>query len=591
MATRGRRDLGLFIAGLAAGVVLALLPQWLSDPPVETAASPTVRGIPDAALGVDREPGLVGSASGADATKEAPAYEGTSAEAARDSAATSGAETILIVKPVGEHWDPQDYDAEAYALVAGTNPTEELEHAIPMSEYGPGYRLQLAAGGTYDVGVVDGTRRVMVRDVEIATGTTKTVEVEMPPRGELRFMLGGDAVPSRYRVNVFYSTGGDDVRAYPGRDQRYMFAQSRHFEAGDERELIAHVPLDQELRVSANVTRLVDGEWGGAGDLSVTLTPATVRAGDVVRVTLARGRPVALMAKPVPHPRVPIYVRLEVRVAMEGRPEMVVHTGVPLPGGEDQEPAPISLVLPMGTAQVSWTGEHVKPGATTIEVAPQKPNSEFDGNFPITLEPKTSWSVLETYAGAAPPGTPEIRIDWQGIDAAAMDEFWPTVIGVMPDPLGGRVQADMDDVDAEDDEDGEPYWALLPRFAGANRLVFNLRAQWVSKPIRPSRSPTLRVRLVRGGLLVVAPADLVGMSAGAWQLARADGNALYGLVPDEDEYYVSWASMRADVHPGTVIGPLPPGTYRFRVWLGQTALRDVTATVVAGRTTPLVLKR
>lgn len=97
---------------------------------------------------------------------------------------------------------------------------------------------------------------------------------------------------------------------------------------------------------------------------------------------------------------------------------------------------------------------------------------------------------------------------------------------------------------------------------------------------------------VRGGYLVCVPSHR--REDTNLELVHEDGGILTTLEPGYwRETYASGieqAGAAVDIEPGTVLGPLPPGTHRFRVLVAGVVVARASAEVVAGRLVPLVLE-
>ena len=128
-------------------------------------------------------------------------------------------------------------------------------------------------------------------------------------------------------------------------------------------------------------------------------------------------------------------------------------------------------------------------------------------------------------------------------------------------------------------------WAELQAIA-AIRLPWQVAR--LDRPVTPNRRESLA--FTTGGFLIAVPSRYP--QGTSLRLRARDGGVLTTVQPQ------SWREGLSDVRdagitvataPGTMIGPLPAGTYEFDVLLGGAAVAKVSGTVEASRIVPLTI--
>ena len=79
---------------------------------------------------------------------------------------------------------------------------------------------------------------------------------------------------------------------------------------------------------------------------------------------------------------------------------------------------------------------------------------------------------------------------------------------------------------------------------------------------------------------------------GTLRVARIDGLPIPSHEPGAlVEDGTAWADSPMPLTPGQLLGPFPPGTHTFRVWIGRSRLDDVDVAVRPGRLTTAMIVR
>jgi hypothetical protein len=128
---------------------------------------------------------------------------------------------------------------------------------------------------------------------------------------------------------------------------------------------------------------------------------------------------------------------------------------------------------------------------------------------------------------------------------------------------------------------------LHEQWRDARRVVAFAGPWLASDPVDVADRDTVTFALRPAGVLIVVPEDAMDATGENLRVLPQDGRPPTGYERKVD----GAPELMAHVRPGAVLGPFPAGPHRFRVWWGRHRLPDATATVRAGRATPLILRR
>jgi hypothetical protein len=405
-------------------------------------------------------------------------------------------------------------------------------------------RVLLPRRGSVDVGAVVGPESVVVPDVVVPRETLRIVL----PRLEETLFVATPAAAERMRrhgATVWLRRPGSGPwHKFPGRADRLGSWFAPEFLADS---LTNRVSVPSDL------------DWFVAASPDLRATPTTLRA--PARVELDATDAVCLTvgvtlapAEGVPSPIGGLRVDFEtVPVVEQGEPS--VETFVrPRPSGGHQR-MQARIWLPRSGGTLRWHGAGVRPGeralsaAETGSAAPVEVVVQFDGS-PLANGPLSAMLVVAVRGVRA--------------RANAAKCFLPSDRGVHAD---GDVRSDGSCRVLGD----------LPAWLGASQ------DDWSAAPVRvtDAASAPRELTLAPGGFLTIECDPKPPESLGALTLSRKDGTPVY--------WHNSALLPSIDAITGNKIGPLPPGEHTFVLRLAGFDVGEVTATVVAGETTNLVV--
>jgi hypothetical protein len=439
-------------------------------------------------------------------------------------------------------------DAVVYALPAGAaGADDEADVARAYTDASGVCDLHVVAPGTYDVGAIDGFRRVLARDVSIPSEemlvlrfeATDDVAVVADPALASRLSASTDAV----RVLFARTDRPQKWARYPGREEQRRVAA---WLSGTRDRHVLALPrarwrvTDAEGRFPVAVR---PAEFGAASSVAVSPTGAELAA--TVRFVPTSARPdrgarflLRLRAGDED-------LRLEPQEVAAGRPLSVLRTRASWPVRAE-------------SGVLEWSGEGVRTGSVPFS-ADRAGRASVD--VPVELDPDR-----------AAPASLERRLR-----VVAEGGVPPADTRVVPlDPSRRRSATFRWDPDR-----GEG----VARVAECERMVAVGGGEWVSDVVRfadVADGDTLRLR--RGGFLVLSP-DRVLPPGVTVHVRHAEAAPL----PTSTHLFGWDDAERREVVPGTVLGPFVPGPVRLRVRSCGVDLGEVVATVRAGEHVPVVI--
>jgi hypothetical protein len=559
-----RRGPAAALAILAAVVGFLLGRLWDDEAPADVAPLDPGRRSADAEAA-----SLAAAPSVSEALSEAPSETADDAlprgsAQAQARAPAASAPDAEVPNPgefpsleVRVHGDPGAV-ADVYALPAGSPGRDDEQEVARQAVASPGgaYLLRVPRAGRYDVGA-RGTsgEAVLEHDVRIPEArplvlrlpAVADVVIEPDPALARRLEATAPAWRPGDEVDVHLSPVAETpLRAYPGRGEAAAHSIRSSFGL-PVRALVLRAAAGRPyaLRVSSR-------------DRTYAVEPETV----------------------VPPARVTIRDRVLLRVRPEFRtpPDLAVPTGVGLAfsvGGREvgrhawavgpgltDPPNEYSLHVDVSAATLEWRGDHVAAGSTRF-AADDRGEARLTVPVEITSVPTSV---------AVGTGTEVRRVVWARVVVESGGDR-PTVEPTFVAP-GDDVRSRFD-WDAERGEGeatlrrGAPEWALA-----------YAQPAWVTEAVRRPRTGTV-LTLRRGGWVVVVP-DRVVADGLSLSVRRADGAPLLRSAEGQVEGYEGSTSA----HPGTVLGPFPPGPVSLVYSIAGVDVSTDVVTVRAGGYVP-----
>jgi hypothetical protein len=450
----------------------------------------------------------------------------------------------LEVRVVDSQGEP--VNAEVYGLPAGAKGDDDGDDVARAEfEGADAARIWFPRPGTYDVGAVSGPAHGLATDV--AVPATQPLVLRIPETAAVDVAIDADVVDavggSTLRLR-FEPRHEGPTRAWPGRGEALRgLSQGHSLSESGTVTLLAGVKHDVTV---ASPQR----------DQVFRVEPAEVVPPASVRVSVS-GRRVYLNLRVTPSfvPSARTRLALDFRAgdAVVDREEWIFAPG------ESAEGLAGTVDVPPRTDTIRWQGVGVAPGDAPIRVSPDgravvEGTVSLNGALPTLpdLPPRPSVAV------EGPPGevaTMRVHAVWSD-DSDWITSSW--------DPSAGRGTA------KRGDRDGGTLFAYGHARDGEDR------ARFVSLP----RSEADPISLVRGGFAVVAPAVLPPPGT-SYRIARADGHpfVLEDLTPGP-----------VAAPAGAIVGPLEPGTIRFRVFLAGVEVGEASVVVRSDAYAPLVLR-
>ncbi len=236
-----------------------------------------------------------------------------------------------------------------------------------------------------------------------------------------------------------------------------------------------------------------------------------------------------------------------------------------------------------GPLRLEWSGNGFRAGSREDLVLRAGEVVECTVTFqvdPAGRERPPSWPEEEVAAEEPPPKLEPLRVKVEGLPPGREGR----VYGIVPDRDGNghssydlTTEAETGSCEFEGEVRGAPCLAAVafPNLASDPTPV-------------PAAGP-LKLVLRPAGLLLVAPDEVYPPEFGRLRL-RLPGKR---LIPESEDGGTNFggAAPEVSVVAGSLVGPLPEGTYAFEVRLGGVRLPDATATVRAGKVEVLRIRR
>ncbi len=557
-----------FVAGVAAGVALA----WLLEGDPDATSGRLTAERDAASERAPAEPGLVAKGTPQPMGRSVPPDSAASAASPLPAPpfeppaeldlppGVAGWIRVEVVPPAGQ----SDVGGEVYVLAAGAPGVDDID----LVPHGDAYtsepaQMAVARPGRYDVGLVIGQIQLLQTNVSVVAGETTTVVFRVPVAEGVTVTLE-DPLPEvpgwTSQMNLrFVPLGAARHCTYPGRGEGRNLTwgwtlRKRTMTAGS-------ILPGQRYRVSANLTRYQAKPKPlrlAMAEHFAVCSPEQVGPGSHVRIRIRRSGVLSLRAVLEPTSW-PVGVEQEIHVAVDHaggsihRSYLVEHDDV-----EEGTRYTWTFRAPAGPVIVRWRGTDIQSGV-------------LEG-LAVRAGERLRLEADIRYTGRAPSNSrpPRLEVAWppsmDGDEHLDLAGVWRRAHGELDVSTSSFGRRDDVELDA--------------RFRTARGLIAVIGQQWATGPLEIT-GDALRVRPVRGGLVVIAPEVTRPESMGYLLLRRPDGLP----IPRPEE---GWdLAVRAET--GRVLGPLAPGEHTFQVWLGSRRLPDAKVTVRAGRTTPLVI--
>lgn len=552
-----------FVAGRCSVVV-----------PTETAPA-TVASAPRAERPAARRPASTHAAGDDVVEKErAAAPKRPRAEVPPTTAETIAPAAVLEVLVVDGDGAPVE-DAEVYALAADAAGTDDDEEAAAVeTDEGGRARLPVLVAGSYDVGAVHEGLAVLAQDVRVprdgavelrfAECADVTVGVERPPAAR----ANGRRAPVAFRVvwgagaspETLWFLGrppaGRRALRFPGRGEpSEQFADGTVGLGGPDHEARWE---PRRVRIPQGAQAHVDVPAGWLADPREFTAPATV----VLRPDTRPELHVRVLPEPAefePSNNTRLLVEFDAGPGSSPRParfEWPVHAGMSLARAAT---GTVSIRVD-GPGTLRWSG----PGV--VEGSCGHPGAAATADRPLEVTVRVEPSRLpgtRTVLRLLDPTAPD-----DGVQVVAAICSWSDddrEVGVGSGSSGEEEEAEL----------GDAQWLYAVSESGG-----------CAGPLRlPGGAEPVDVPFRLGGTLVLVPDGVAPRALGALTLRRKDGVP----IPVRTNAR-SWEFPRAaEIVPGVVLGPLPPGEVVFEARLGPARLGDVVAHVAAGRATVVTI--
>lgn len=597
METRTFLVLGAVVVALAVGVwLVGARPGSDLSRRHEAAAL----GADDALVGPRRDQGV------ADATEEARGPQVSTSDVhprlhpaeARPVVGPkgSGLEGASVLLVTAEDFDDVEDDDgyHIYALPAGSAGAytwDEVTNVGRSHDDAPvAIELVVNAEGPWDVFLItERGRRWEALDVR-ARDARQAVRLVPTPAEAVTFVVGpGDREhPIRISLDALLS---DDVEhpVAPGRRESYHLGARSVVPPGVSRGVL-RVPAWMRYEAYAHLQTYRDVARHRPEPLvRWDASPQQVQVGDTVHVSAVSLAPLAVhlrVRQPLPAhwPREPSSLLTSVRAGSRGRTTCLVSPRLVLAQG-NAEPLTTSGAVPLGPNTIHVHVAGMLPVPPRDVVVPPD-GSEID--IELVPDERIRWTPsrhppLHVQPDPAPVArsftvtAPFIEAHTPGSEHG---EELPVLIGSDQ----GRRLLQQRARARSTDEDGPTaawIWSLTDFEADACTRVGAYFADGrVTPPVPRASGESVELAFEVGGWVIVAPVRPPDARLGTLGVRRADGFPLVvgGAQTDTERQVV----LAPRVEPGTILGPLEPGSHRFHVRVGSQRLPDETVEVRPG---------
>jgi len=549
------RELAVGVVAFAAGLALGLLLRGDPAPP-ERPSPAEIRPSTDPPAASPREP-----------TRHP---RETSAQDAADTARAASAAPVPLSNDVREiplpdapqclaDVDVEVVDAEGrpvgnatvYALRVGAPGVEDASD-VPNAVSGADgrCRLRIPAPGTFDVAAVH--ERALGRVENVAVPRGSGVRVVVPPHADVVFVADPSApIGIEFGLEVAGATSGGE-HDWPARGEPHRHFASEQLSAGFTSDTWS-LPAGAKFVASSRQDVEFDPPEFTA-PATVVVRPVAGRAARELNVRLALAGDASRWARD-----------RSVRYVLEfddgGRGEGVARLFV----GEAPFKTNRTELVRAERGTVKWSGPELAPGSAAWDLGVSR---DVDVRFDVLDPPPDAARGVRLLVDLRSE-----RADESGMTRVYFDDGDDDP----SDVASGKVRAGEETtIDVPGD------WIVVDVGEYTNDHEHRL----VAGPARLSRGERMTLRPRAGGFVVFTPSGVVSPSAGAVEIARADG-APFGSSTDSN---VRWR-LRCSAVPGLVLGPFEPGVVVLDVFVGGVRWGRYEVTVRADDHVPLTPRR
>ncbi|MCB9830091.1 MAG: hypothetical protein H6806_10075 [Planctomycetes bacterium] len=597
METRAILVLGAVVVGLFVGV-------WLVGARTGSDLSGRHEAVPlggdDALAGRRGGPGAV------DATEEARVPRLSTSEVpprlhpAEDRPAAgstgSGLDVASVLLVTAEDFeDAEDDDSyHVYALpasAAGSYTWDEVTNVERGKDVAPvAIELVVNAEGPWDVFLItDQGRRWEALDVR-AREARQDVRLAPTPAGDVTFEVGpGEREhPLRISLDALLS---DDVEhpVAPGRREAYQLKVRSVVPPGVSRGVL-HVPAWMSYEAYAHLRAHRDvARRRPEAVVRWDASPQQVQAGETVHVSAVSLAPLAVhlrVRQPLPAhwPRETSHLLTSVHATSRGPTAYLFGPRLVLTAGS-AEPLTISGAVPPGpnTLHVHVAGMLPVPPRDVVV-----PPDGTDVDIELVPDERARWTPSRPpplfVQGDPGPAARSFTVRAPFAAARTPDREHGEELPVLFGSDQGRRFFQQRARARSTDDDGPAaawIWSLTDFEADAcTRVGAYFPDGRVTPPVPRASGESVELAFVLGGWVIVAPVRPPDARLGTLGVRRADGFPLVvGGVQTEAKRQVALAPR---VEPGTILGPLEPGSHRFHVRVGSQRLPDEIVDVRPG---------
>ncbi|MCA9316232.1 MAG: hypothetical protein KDB73_12150 [Planctomycetes bacterium] len=597
METRTLLVLGAVVIALAMGA-------WL----VGARPGSDLSGRQEAAAlgGDDALMGRRGGQGVADAPEEAPGPRLSTSDVPprihpaedRPAAGSTGSgldvASVLLVTAEGFENAENDDSYHVYALpagAAGVYTWDEVTNVERGKDTAPvAIELVVNAVGPWDVFLItDQGRRWEALEVR-AREARQEVRLAPTPAGDVTFEVGPGERKHPIRVSLDALLSDDvDHPVAPGRRDAYRL-QVKDLVPPEASRVILRVPAWMRYEAYAHLRAHRDAARRRPDDaVRWDASPQQVQAGETVHVSAVSLAPLAVhlrVRQPLPAhwPRETSHLLTSVHATSRGPTAYLYGPRLVLTAGS-AEPLTISGAVPRGpnTLHVHVAGMLAVPPRDVVV-----PPDGADVDIELVPDERARWTPSRPpplfVQGDPGPVARSFTVRAPFAEARTPDSEHGEELPVLFGSDQGRRFFQQRARARSTDDDGPAaawIWSLTDFEADACTRVGAYFADGrVTRPVPRASGESVELDFVLGGWIVVAPVRPPDARLGTLGVRRADGFPLVvGGVQTDTERQVVLAPR---VEPGTILGPLEPGSHRFHVRVGSQRLPDEIVIVRPG---------